>query len=76
MSKYPFSEGDLVFLKFSAQGKRKAEYKGIEDDNAGNDIHVFEVIPDSSTFKDGHKEPLYDEMVEKYVENGKISLVN
>lgn len=72
MTSLPFDEGDEVYLDFSAQGKRKATYEGRREDKAGNDVHVFEVVPGESTFESGHKEPLYPQVVERYIDEGRI----
>lgn len=72
MSDYPFEEGDEVYLDFSAQGKRRARYDGTREDNAGNNVCVFEVLPEESTFNDGHTEPLYPKTVEDYIDKGYI----
>lgn len=72
MTDLPFKKGDEVYLDFSAQGKRRAKYEGKRKDKAGNDVYVFDVIPEQSTFDNGHTEPLYPTVVEKYIEENRI----
>lgn len=70
MTELPFEVDEQVILDLSG-GETRAYYRGIEEDREGNEVCVFEVTEDS-VFESGHKEPLYLETAQRYVDEDRI----